>query len=123
MKLDVTVHDMQTIARAMARPDSGLTIKNRSWLKITIPNAFLGQPVRLLCFKLFIYMYCILVKSSGSDLVDWLHTHVQGFHDLKDARKYASKMLKEGFIKHTVNKITFACQCYYVFGDLYGSEF
>lgn len=97
-KLDVNVHDMQTIARAMARPDSGLTIKDRSWLKITIPNAFLG-----------------------SDLVDWLHTHIQGFEDLKDARKYASKMLKEGFIKHTVNKITFASQCYYVFGDLYGN--
>uniref|UniRef100_A0A8C9KR20 Segment polarity protein dishevelled-like protein DVL-1 n=1 Tax=Panthera tigris altaica TaxID=74533 RepID=A0A8C9KR20_PANTA len=34
------------------------------------------------------------------------------------ARKYASSMLKRGFLRHTVNKITFSEQCYYVFGDL-----
>lgn len=28
-----------------------------------------------------------------------------------------------GFIRHTVNKITFSEQCYYVFGDLCGSKF
>ena len=27
-----------------------------------------------------------------------------------------------GFIRHTVNKITFSEQCYYVFGDLCGSK-
>lgn len=79
----------------MARPDSGLEIRDRMWLKITIPNAFIG-----------------------SDVVDWLHAHVKGFIDRRDARKYASLMLKAGFIRHTVNKITFSEQCYYVFGDL-----
>uniref|UniRef100_A0A2K6UEN1 Dishevelled segment polarity protein 1 n=1 Tax=Saimiri boliviensis boliviensis TaxID=39432 RepID=A0A2K6UEN1_SAIBB len=33
-------------------------------------------------------------------------------------RKYASSLLKHGFLRHTVNKITFSEQCYYVFGDL-----
>ena len=86
---------MPTIVRAMARPDSGLEIRDRMWLKITIPNAFIG-----------------------ADVVDWLHSHVEGFIDRRDARKYASLMLKAGFIRHTVNKITFSEQCYYIFGDL-----
>ncbi|CAB3359390.1 Hypothetical predicted protein [Cloeon dipterum] len=90
--------DMPTIVRVMARPDSGLEVRDRLWLKITIPNAFIG-----------------------ADVVDWLNTHVEGFNDRRDARKYASQMLKAGYIRHTVNKITFSEQCYYVFGDLCGS--
>lgn len=86
---------MPTVVRAMARSDSGLEIRDRMWLKITIPNAFIG-----------------------ADVVDWLNTHVEGFIDRRDARKYASLMLKAGFIRHTVNKITFSEQCYYIFGDL-----
>ena len=40
----LTVHtDMVFVARAMARPDSGLEIRDRLWLKITIPRAFIGQ--------------------------------------------------------------------------------
>ena len=34
--------DMVTIVRAMAQPESGLEIRDRMWLKITIPNAFIG---------------------------------------------------------------------------------
>ncbi|XP_071841124.1 segment polarity protein dishevelled homolog DVL-3-like isoform X5 [Apostichopus japonicus] len=90
--------DMATIARAMAVPDSGLDIRDRMWLKITIPNAFLG-----------------------SDVVEWLFQHVEGFQDRRDARKYACNLLKANFIRHTVNKITFSEQCYYVFGDLCGN--
>lgn len=90
--------DMATIARAMAVADSGLDIRDRMWLKITIPNAFLG-----------------------SDVVEWLFQHVEGFQDRRDARKYACNLLKANFIRHTVNKITFSEQCYYVFGDLCGN--
>ncbi|XP_022338000.1 segment polarity protein dishevelled homolog DVL-3-like isoform X3 [Crassostrea virginica] len=90
--------DMATVVKAMAQPDSGLEIRDRMWLKITIPNAFIG-----------------------SDLVDWLFTHVDGFADRRDARKYACNLLKAGFIRHTVNKITFSEQCYYIFGDIYGN--
>jgi len=96
--LNLTVNtDMVTIVKAMAQPDSGLEIRDRMWLKITIPNAFIG-----------------------SDLVEWLHTHVEGFADRRDARKYATNLLKAGYIRHTVNKLTFSEQCYYVFGDLCG---
>ncbi|XP_071147683.1 segment polarity protein dishevelled homolog DVL-3-like isoform X9 [Mytilus edulis] len=90
--------DMATVVKAMAQPDSGLEIRDRMWLKITIPNAFIG-----------------------SDLVDWLFTHLEGFTDRRDARKYACNLLKAGYIRHTVNKITFSEQCYYVFGDIYGN--
>lgn len=87
--------DMTAVVRAMARPDSGLEIRDRMWLKITIPNAFIG-----------------------ADVVEWLLTHVEGFQDRRDARKYASHLLRAGLIRHTVNKITFSEQCYYIFGDL-----
>ena len=59
---------------------------------------------------------------AGSDLVEWLFSHVEGFADRRDARKYACNLLKAGFIRHTVNKITFSEQCYYVFGDLSGGR-
>lgn len=51
-------------------------------------------------------------------MVDWLYAHVEGFKERREARKYAGGMLKRGFLRHTVNKITFSEQCYYVFGDL-----
>lgn len=59
---------------------------------------------------------------TGSDVVDWLFHHVEGFSDRREARKYASNLLKAGYIRHTVNKITFSEQCYYIFGDLSGSK-
>lgn len=85
---------MGAIVRAMQRPDSNLEVRDRMWLKIKISNAFIG-----------------------SDVVDWLFERVQGFSDRREARKYASQMLKAGFIKHTVNKTSFSEQCYYTFGD------
>ncbi|CAF3636740.1 unnamed protein product [Rotaria socialis] len=95
--LNLTVNsDMDTIVRAMAEPDSGLDIRDRIWLKIPIPKSFLG-----------------------SELVNWLFDHVDGFVNRNDARKYSSSMLKAGYIRHTVHKLTFSEQCYYVFGDLY----
>ncbi|KAG2470518.1 segment polarity protein dishevelled homolog DVL-3-like [Polypterus senegalus] len=88
----LSIHsDMTTIAKAMASPESGLEVRDRMWLKITIPNAFIG-----------------------SDVVDWLYHHVEGFTDRRD-------LLKAGYIRHTVNKITFSEQCYYIFGDLCGN--
>ncbi|XP_063292380.1 segment polarity protein dishevelled homolog DVL-1 isoform X4 [Pelobates fuscus] len=89
--------DMATIVKVMQLPDSGLEIRDRMWLKITISNAVIG-----------------------ADVVDWLYTHIEGFKERREARKYASSMLKHGYLRHTVNKITFSEQCYYVFGDLCG---
>lgn len=51
-------------------------------------------------------------------MVDWLLSHVEGFTERRDARKFASLMLKSGLIRHTVNKLTFSEQCYYVFGEV-----
>lgn len=34
---------MASVAKAMASPESGLEVRDRMWLKITIPNAFLGK--------------------------------------------------------------------------------
>lgn len=91
--------DMGAVVRVMQLPDSGLEIRDRMWLKITIANAVIG-----------------------ADVVDWLYAHVEGFKERREARKYAGGMLKRGFLRHTVNKITFSEQCYYVFGDLSSSE-
>jgi segment polarity protein dishevelled len=33
----------KVIVGAMKKPDSGLEIRDRLWLKITIPNAFIGR--------------------------------------------------------------------------------
>lgn len=150
---------MATIAKAMACPESGLEVRDRMWLKITIANAFIGTSVgaegtvwlsvvlRVLFMRLnylssgflfyvytvsvveepkpsrhILYSKCASVFSSGSDVVDWLFHHVEGFSDRREARKYASNLLKAGYIRHTVNKITFSEQCYYIFGDLCGSK-
>uniref|UniRef100_A0A8C1Y628 Dishevelled segment polarity protein 1b n=1 Tax=Cyprinus carpio TaxID=7962 RepID=A0A8C1Y628_CYPCA len=95
LPLTVGKTDMATIVKVMQLPDSGLEIRDRMWLKITIANAIIG-----------------------GDVVDWLYSRVEGFKDRRDARKYASSLLKHGYLRHTVNKITFSEQCYYTFGDL-----
>uniref|UniRef100_A0A3B4BR98 Dishevelled segment polarity protein 1a n=1 Tax=Pygocentrus nattereri TaxID=42514 RepID=A0A3B4BR98_PYGNA len=95
LPLTVGKTDMATILKVMQLPDSGLEIRDRMWLKITIANAVIG-----------------------ADVVDWLYSRVEGFKDRRDARKYASSMLKHGYLRHTVNKITFSEQCYYTFGDI-----
>lgn len=64
---------------------------------------------------------CVCARA-GSDVVDWLHRTVEGFTDRREARKYAGNLLKAGYIRHTVNKVTFSEQCYYVFGDFCAGE-
>merc|ERR1719270_2153991 len=86
---------MKAICTNMMRQDSGLEVRDRMWLKINIPQAFIG-----------------------ADVVNWLFTNVAGFADRREARKYASQMLKAGFVRHTVNKSSFSEQCYYTFGDI-----
>lgn len=99
-QLNLTVNtDMETLVRTMMSPDSGLDIRDRNWLKITIHNAFIG-----------------------ADVVDWLFNHVEGFPDRRDARKYACNLLKYGYIRHSVNKQRFSEQSYYIFGDGNGNR-
>uniref|UniRef100_A0AC35U309 PDZ domain-containing protein n=1 Tax=Rhabditophanes sp. KR3021 TaxID=114890 RepID=A0AC35U309_9BILA len=92
-KLSYTV-DPKLIVQAMALPNSGLEIKERTWLKITIPDSFVG-----------------------SDLVSWLLENVSGFKNRKDAKNFASELLQQKLITHYVNKPKFTEQCYYLFGE------
>ncbi|XP_053205482.1 segment polarity protein dishevelled homolog DVL-2-like [Panonychus citri] len=92
-ELSLANSTMFTIAKYAASSDSGLVVKDRKWLKIIIPNAFLG-----------------------GDLVNWLFTKVKGFNRRRDANSYAKQMMKQGHIKHTVNK-KFSEFCYYVFDE------
>ncbi|KAH7727054.1 DIX domain-containing protein [Aphelenchoides avenae] len=86
--------DPLVILRQMARPDSGLQIKNRKWLKIPVPMSFIGD-----------------------EMIDWLLKNVRGFRDRKAAKRYASMLLLKGYIKHVVNMSTFNEKCYYIFED------
>lgn len=90
---------LKLVVQTMKRPDSGLEIRDRLWLKITIANAFIG-----------------------SDLVNWILENVDGVNDRRESRKYVANMLRKNYIKHTVNKVTFSEQCYYVIGEGDGSE-
>lgn len=49
--------DMLTIVRAMAKPNSGLEIRDRLWLKITIPNAFIGKPKLCFCYSVLLHNF------------------------------------------------------------------
>lgn len=42
---------------------------------------------------------------------------MQGFGDRREAKKYASQLLKQGLIKHTISKGSFTDNCYYTFGE------
>lgn len=88
--------DMETICRAMQQPHSGLDIRDRLWLKIILKSSFLG-----------------------SDLVQWLYKHVDGFIDKQDAKDYACALLERGYIRHPIVGLLtrgFSKSCYYVFG-------
>ncbi|XP_047191452.1 segment polarity protein dishevelled homolog DVL-3 isoform X4 [Scophthalmus maximus] len=113
----LTIHsDISAIVRAMANPESGLEVRDRMWLKITIPNAFIVHIMKPNPPDRPLVSGC----STGSDVVDWLHRSVDGFSDRRDARKFAGNLLRDGHIRHTVNKVTFSEQCYYVFADVCG---
>lgn len=53
----LSIHtDMATVAKAMACPESGLEVRDRMWLKITIANAFIGMSGTLHFVQLFIFL-------------------------------------------------------------------
>jgi len=43
LPLSASKTDMATIVKVMQLPDSGLEIRDRMWLKITITNAIIGE--------------------------------------------------------------------------------
>lgn len=46
LPLSANKTDMATIVKVMQLPDSGLEIRDRMWLKITIANAVIGKKCR-----------------------------------------------------------------------------
>lgn len=98
--------DPLIVIRTMAKPDSGLQVKNRKWLKIPVPNSFIGN---------YLTCYHILLVLSGRELVEWLMNHITDLPDRKAARHYAAMLLDKKYIKHVVSKLTFTEKCYYVF--------
>lgn len=111
--------DPVVILRALARPDSGLQVKNRKWLKILVPMSFIGELNYLLDIDIFSSGFnqrASIFLCEGRDLVDWLLEHVEDLSDRKAARQYAAELLRAGLIRHVVSKLTFTEKCYYVFG-------
>lgn len=92
LRLNRRTTDMKEIIQHMKIPEIGLDIKNREWLKITIRNAFLG-----------------------SELVKWLERNVYGFDNNREAKKFASRMLKEGYIRDPISNKPFSSKSYYTF--------
>lgn len=87
--------ESELIALTMANPKNKLDVRERIWLKIRIPYAFIG-----------------------SDAIEWLYKHVEGLKDKKAAKKLASRLLKEGFIEHSVSQSRdFSKNRYYIFSD------
>lgn len=96
-RIVLTINDPPlAIVQFMAKPNSGLLVKDRKWLKIPIPMSFIGH-----------------------ELVNWLIERVQGFESRKQARLFANRLLELGLIKHAVNMNRFSEKCYYKFDGLF----
>lgn len=85
--------NFRDIVEQMKMPDSGLEMKDREWLKIQIPRAFLG-----------------------SHLVSWLERNVYGFKSQREAKKFAGRLLQEGHIRDPISKKPFSSRSYYTIG-------
>ena len=92
LRLNRCMTDLKDIIHHMKMPEIGIEIKDRDWLKIHIPKAFLG-----------------------SDLIAWLERNVYGFSNEREAKKFASRMLKEGYIRDPIAKKSFSSKSYYTF--------
>lgn len=92
LRLNRGTADIKDIIHHMKLPNIGLDIRDREWLKIQIPKAFLG-----------------------TELVTWLERNVCGFNNNREAKKFASRMLKEGYIRDPISKKSFSSKSYYTF--------
>lgn len=92
LRLSKGTTDIKEMIHHMKSPEVGLEIKDREWLKIQIPRAFLG-----------------------TDLITWLERNVYGFINNREAKKFASRMLKDGYIRDPISKKSFSSKSYYTF--------
>ena len=67
VKLTLTT-PMYRIAKALAAPNSGLDVKDRVWLKMTIPKSFIGGCC-LLCLNfvtlMFLWLVCVHTRVDA----------------------------------------------------------
>jgi segment polarity protein dishevelled len=77
---------MKAICGALQQPGSQLEVRDRLWLKITIPQGLSRGPAGFIQLSPAAFI--------GSDVVTWLYARVAGFADRREARKYAGQMLK-----------------------------
>jgi hypothetical protein len=92
MRLSKDSADIKDIVMHMKMPTFGIEVKDRKWLKIHIPQAFLG-----------------------SDLIRWLERNVHGFSNESETRKFAASMLTEGYIQDPLLKKQFSPKSFYTF--------
>lgn len=68
----LSIHsDMATVAKAMACPESGLEVRDRMWLKITIANAFIGTTARAEDMVWLSNLQCVSIMQFISLLRIW----------------------------------------------------
>uniref|UniRef100_A0A0N4Z9I6 Segment polarity protein dishevelled homolog DVL-3 n=1 Tax=Parastrongyloides trichosuri TaxID=131310 RepID=A0A0N4Z9I6_PARTI len=91
--------DPSIIIHQMIMPNNGIEIKDRVWLKITVPSSIIGK-----------------------DLVRWLRKNVRGLEQKKKAHSYASWLLHQGHIRHMIGHRKFTEQCYYIFNEYYAKR-
>ena len=57
-----------------------------------------------------------ILSVLGSDVVDWLYSHVEGFQDRREARKYACNLLKVNGVIYqylcSVNSVHYHVECW-----------
>lgn len=92
LRLNRATTDIKDIVDQMQIPQYGLEIRDREWLKIHIPKAFLG-----------------------SDLLAWLERNVYGWTNEREAKKFASRLLREGYIRDPICRGSFSSKSYYKF--------
>lgn len=56
---------MAVVAKAMACPESGLEVRDRMWLKITIANAFIGTSVKVGSVGLFFFLSPVYAHTDA----------------------------------------------------------
>ena len=76
---------------------------------------------------MFVLNSAIFLCVIGSDVVDWLYSHVEGFQDRREARKYACNLLKVSvvlglcvwsritlFLAVVYLRLNFVCICLFI---------
>ena len=64
---------------------------------------FCGQYVHISADEIVLMKVFLLDFLTGSDVVDWLYLHLEGFTERRQARKYAANMLRVSRFKCSQN--------------------